>query len=412
MPFPAWTLAPVIMTAVLPVVWPWWVAPERRGFWMRFMATAALIVALVVGQTFLTQGLAAWTQMAVFVAVATSYVYVLMRLDDVDGTSELFRWLILACLITSAAALITLNAALGFIVSVCTMLFLGACMSLKWHQRATLPLVVANVWLLQSVSATPPTLLQALSDGIGLLVMAMFGFILRRTTRLGQDLAQANRQLEQHARQAEELATLRERARLARELHDTLGHALTTITVQLDAAERLLEKNPARAQLLVERSRDLSRSATVELRASLAQLRHEERIPLAEKLRALSTQETAEGSAVHVVVTDLQLAPQQEHALARVAREALHNARRHAHAQQIHVVLETQGGAAVLRVEDDGTGFDPTLVPPGHYGLSGMQERLLLLGGRLDVRSRPGEGTTVTATLPLRASPAPEVHPT
>lgn len=411
MPFLAWTLAPVVMTAILPVVWPWRVAPERQGFWRRFVAIAALIAALVVGQTFLGEGPAAWARMGVFVAVATAYVYVLMRLDDMDGTSELFRWLILACLLTSAAALITLNSALGFTVSVCTMLFLGACMSLKWHQRVTLPLVAANVWLLQSMSATPPTLLQALSDGIGLLVMAMFGFILRRTTRLGQDLGRANRQLEQHAQQAEELATLRERARLARELHDTLGHALTTITVQLDAAERLLEKNPARAQLLVERSRDLSRGATVELRASLAQLRQDERIPLAEELRALSAQGGGEDSAVQVAVADLRLAPQQEHALARVAREALHNAHRHAHARQIQVVLETQGEAAVLRVEDDGTGFDPSSVPPGHYGLSGMQERLLLLGGRLDVRSRLGEGTTVTATLPLRLSSTPEVHP-
>lgn len=409
MAFPLWVLSPVMLTATLPVFRPWRLRPERRAFWTRFLAVAALVVSLVVGQTLLEEGLAAWPRMTVFVALAVSYVSILARLDNMNEQGELYRWFVLACLLSGAAALITLSPALGFIVSVCTMLFLGACMSLRWHQRITLPLVAANVWLLQTVSATPPTLLQALSDGIGLLVMAMFGFILRRTTRLGQDLARANQQLAQHARQAEELATLRERARLARELHDTLGHALTTITVQLEAGERLLEKNPHKARILLEHSRELSRSATLELRASLAELRGSEQMVLREQLESLAAAGEAGGPQVTVELAEVRLAPQQEHALARVAREALHNARRHAHAQRIQVSLEAQSGVAVLRVSDNGIGFDLTRVPSGHYGLSGMQERLLLLGGRLEVHSWPGGGTMVTATLPLGVQSTAEI---
>ncbi|RXJ16483.1 sensor histidine kinase, partial [Deinococcus metallilatus] len=135
MPLPLWTLAPALLTATLPVLRPWRMRPERRAYWARFGAVAALLVALVVGQTLLGEGLAAWPWGVVFVAVACAYVYTLARLDDLDDQAEAFRWFTLACLLTSAAALITLNAALGFIVSVCTMLFLGACMPLRWHLR-------------------------------------------------------------------------------------------------------------------------------------------------------------------------------------------------------------------------------------------------------------------------------------
>jgi signal transduction histidine kinase len=410
---PFWTPLPVVLAAVLAVRWPATVAPQRRTFWRRALLIAALPLALVTGQGLLDSAGASWLHELALLTVAAGYLYALIRLDDVDNTGEVFRWTLLLALLSGAAGVIVLSPALGFTVSVCTLLFLGARMPLLWHFRVTLPLVAGNVWLLQAVSgpgaAGHGSLVQALSDGTGLLMMAVFGFILRRATRLGEQLSAANTQLAQHAAQAGELATLRERARLARELHDTLGHALTTITVQLEASERLLERHPERARTLLAQARDLSRSATQDLRLSLSELRPEHAghsgPDLAAQVQALAGELRAAGLSVQTACDPVALSPQQTHALGRVLREAVQNVRRHAGARHVRLDLRSAPEACTLTVTDDGCGFDPARIPAGHYGLRGMGERLALLGGALHVESFPGGGSAVTARLPLGAGP-------
>ncbi|GAA4000253.1 hypothetical protein GCM10022631_09030 [Deinococcus rubellus] len=407
------------MAACLPALllfwrWPCQLEPFRRTFWQRGALLALIplgIASVQVVQTRADFALAWWPLLTLW-AVAAGYVLTLIRTDDLDAgrlPSKAFEWVLLTSLLLTTAALLLLSPSLQFFVAVTTMLFLGMHQPLSWHQRYTLPIVAVFVWLFSLTPSPSPSLLDALSNAAGLTMTAVFGFLLRRSRQLVEELEAANTQLALHAAQAEELAVLRERSRLARELHDTLGHALTTITVQLEAAELSLERRPDKARTLLTQSRELSRAATSELRLSLSDLRSESASttqPLSVQLNALAQ---PEGSpAVQLDLSEVQLSPQQEHALIRIASEAVQNARRHAHAQQIRVELCQTSHHTQLSVSDDGQGFDAReLAAPGHYGLTGMRERLVLLGGQLEIHSSPGGGTRIVARLP-RSIPSPQ----
>ncbi|WP_407571724.1 sensor histidine kinase [Deinococcus altitudinis] len=430
-----------LLVSCLPVLalswrWRWQPTPERRMFWQRAVLLA--LIPLGIASVQVVQAPAApgpmspgpvWLSLVTLWAVGASYLLTLIRTDDLDaddtgpgdlgahGAGDLdmvspplkaFGRLLLTSLLATTVALLLLSPPLQFFVSVTTMVFLGMHQPLSWHQRYTLPVVAVFVWMFSFASGSPPRVLDALSNATGLIITAAFGLLLRRFRHLVLQMKAANLQLSAQAAQAEELAILRERARLARELHDTLGHALTTITVQLEAAELSLERRPDKVRTLLSQSRELSRAATSELRLSLSDLRSEGTRSIREQLGAL----IGPGGSpdVHLDLTDVQLSPQQEQALVRIAGEAVQNARRHAHARQIRVKLCQTPQDTWLSVRDDGQGFDPGRpIAPGHYGLNGMRERLVLLGGHLEIVSAPGEGTRVVARLPralaLKESP-------
>lgn len=230
--------------------------------------------------------------------------------------------------------------------------------------------------------------------------------------RLYDELSRAHEKLRRYALQAEELAELRERSRLARELHDTLGHALTTLTVQLEAIERAVRSRPAILPPLLEDARGLSRRAMTDLRESLTDLRGApgDR-PLAERLRATAEAAAARGGwKLDLDLNAVELPHEVQHALLRVAREALVNVERHASARHVTLALRPTTRGIELAVTDDGAGFDPGGVDAGHFGLRGMRERAALLDGSLEVRSAPGGGTDLHLTVPhgarLREAPA------
>jgi signal transduction histidine kinase len=239
-----------------------------------------------------------------------------------------------------------------------------------------------------------------------------------------RQLAEAHRQLERSAERDAELAVLSERNRLAREMHDTIGHALVLIAVKLEAAQRLRAVNPERADHEIEVTKGVVRATMSELRASLADLRAPtaEQCALGEML-ARKACESGERAGFSVS-TDLQTNAIEPHqplyeALYRVGAEALTNIEKHAHASNVTLSLVQQAEMLVLRVEDDGVGL-PALVisgsrasgaapgdtptrpssPPGHYGITGMRERVEALGGTLTLRPRPGGGTSVEASIP------------
>jgi len=223
--------------------------------------------------------------------------------------------------------------------------------------------------------------------------------------RLYDELARAHEELRRYALQAEELAEFHERSRLARELHDTLGHALTTLTVQLEAIERAARSRPADLPALLEDARGLSRRAMTDLRESLADLRGApgDR-PLAERLRAAAEAAAARGGwRLDLDLNAVELPHEAQHALLRVAREALANIERHARARHVTLALRPTPQGVELAVTDDGTGFDPTLIAAGHFGLRGIRERAALLDASLDVRSAPGAGTDLHLTVPPAA---------
>jgi signal transduction histidine kinase len=228
------------------------------------------------------------------------------------------------------------------------------------------------------------------------------------------ELRQAHVALAASAEQKQELAVLRERARLARAMHDDLGHALVVMNIKLEAAQLLYARDPARGDAELEATRALIRTAMAELRRTLADLRAPaaEHDDLSSALRRLARELQARtGIAVSCsVATDLPPMPAEaREAIWYVAREALTNAERHADAASLSLALEFQRGGWLLRVADDGAGTTHNdLQRPNHYGVLGMRERMKEVGGRFDIWCGASGGTVVEAHLPQHA--AQEVH--
>jgi signal transduction histidine kinase len=238
---------------------------------------------------------------------------------------------------------------------------------------------------------------------------------------LEQKVVERSNQLrvEMSARRTAEVqfkAVLAERTRLARDLHDTLEQTLTGIALRLETAARLAPRDSVGSASQLQFSRNLLHQSQVELRRSIWDLRSREleRFDLGEALRhsAAHMVEAAGGLLdfrIHGTRTRLpEIA--EENAL-RVGQEALTNIVKHARATTVTIELVYAPEKLVLRVADDGTGFDLSVArsaAQGHFGLIGMQERAKRLGGTLEVASVADQGTTVTLELPLDA--VPEEH--
>lgn len=221
-----------------------------------------------------------------------------------------------------------------------------------------------------------------------------------RAEELAGELAAANEQLREAAVRTEELAMARERNRLAREIHDSLGHYLTTVAVQLEAARALHGTEPARALDAVEKAHGLAREALVEVRRSVGALRAEGPArPLVERLRELAEGEVDVTVDLRVVGTARRLGPEVEHGLFRVAQEGLTNVRKHAAAKAVTVTVDFSAGDRVrLRMADDGRGSGRA-APARGYGLTGLRERVALLGGTLTAENGPAGGFALCAEI-------------
>jgi signal transduction histidine kinase len=191
-----------------------------------------------------------------------------------------------------------------------------------------------------------------------------------------------------------------ERTRLARELHDETGQALASILLGLKTLERDVGEEPLAAiRELVDSALGDVRRLTVELRPPAL-----DDFGLAaalERLAGVVKDRSELDVDVNVSLHDASLPREHETALYRIVQEAVTNIVKHAEARHVSVVVA--GGATSVRavIEDDGKGFRLRDVREGAFGLTGMRERAQLLGGRLDVESAPGSGTTIVAELPL-----------
>ncbi len=247
-------------------------------------------------------------------------------------------------------------------------------------------------------------LVTAISLVGSLAVVAMVGFVVERLAdaqrREHQALEAANRQLMLRAATAEELAESRERNRLARELHDTLAHSLTGLSLQLQALGRVMDDDPAAATAQLKAAQATVREGIGEARRAIQALRA---TPLAdlgltEALRQLcQVQAERLGIEFDCQIDEVGvLEPLVEQAVYRVAEAALANVVQHANASQVTVRLaRRQPGGLTLAVEDDGVGFDPQRTTSDRYGLAGMRERADLIQATLVVRSAPGQGTQI-----------------
>lgn len=226
--------------------------------------------------------------------------------------------------------------------------------------------------------------------------------------RLLAELQTTHQQLQTYAAQVETLAVSEERNRLAREMHDTVGHRLTVAAVQLEAAQKLVRKDADKAETMIATVREQVREALQELRQTVATLRHplEVDLPLSQALRRLIRNfEEASGLVVNVLLPDdlPELPPAQRLAVYRTVQEGLTNVQKHAQATQVWLQLMQQNGALLLRMSDDGVGW-PEKRPSTGFGLRGMAERAAQLGGELHLEPRPGGGAQLRLRLPMAAA--------
>lgn len=229
----------------------------------------------------------------------------------------------------------------------------------------------------------------------------------------GDEIGQLARRLNQMAEQLQnlvhtrsELATLEERNRLARDLHDSVKQQVFATTMQLGAAQAMLDDDPAAAKTHLQEAEQLARQAQQELTGLIQELRPTalEGNGLVDALRGY-TEDWSRRTAIAAKVTvagERPLPLPVEQPLFRVAQEALANVARHSAAQTVTIHLAWQDDVFTMTITDDGNGFDTGATAYG-MGLRSMQERLAQLNGRLTIHSTPGQGTQLTATLPLQS---------
>jgi len=290
-------------------------------------------------------------------------------------------------------------------------------LGLRFH--ASIPIYAGNTLLgvlnvasedWRELQAQELQLLHIISDQIGLAI---------QRARLSAD----------HTHAATRLATIEERNRLARDIHDTLAQGLAAITLQLEAADALAESRPQRAHEAIQRALTLARANLDEARRSVMDLRAAplQEHTLAEALALLATTSNSTNIIVHYTfLPEIHfpvLPARLEAGLYRIAQEALTNVQKHAQAQHVEMTLlfcndeQCKDGEVLqengqkhearlqLTVQDDGRGFDPDEVPHdgSRFGLLGMSERVQLLGGDMYIESTHGSGTCIRISIPFQA---------
>ncbi|MER7203031.1 diguanylate cyclase [Streptomyces sp. CB01635] len=203
-----------------------------------------------------------------------------------------------------------------------------------------------------------------------------------------------------------ELTIAEERSRLAHELHDAVSQKLFSLRLTAQAAAALVDRDPSRAKGELQHVAELAAEAADELRAAVVELRPaalDEDGLIATLRTQIQVLDRAHSAHVTFDCGGIRALPAaQEEAMLRVAQEALHNALRHSGAEHVRVTLDKRGSGAVLRVTDDGSGFEPKAVRHAgrHLGLVSMRDRSSGVGGRLTVESEPGKGTTIEMEVP------------
>lgn len=250
-----------------------------------------------------------------------------------------------------------------------------------------------------------------LSFSTGLIFVVVFSAVLnlyRRQTERAEallaELTAANVALEQARQRERELAMAEERVRLARDIHDGLGHHLTALTVQLQAAARLVTRDPDRAATAIATSREVAQAALDEVRQSVAAMR---RTPLDGRTLPEALADLAGDFGRRAeLVTNVEvrgiphaLSSAAAQTLYRAAQEGLTNAHRHGGASLVTIVLCYDAAVVALTVTDNGAGG--IALPGGGFGLAGLRERAEQLGGRLSSGPAPAGGFALRLELPL-----------
>ncbi|ALC89372.1 hypothetical protein AM500_05925 [Bacillus sp. FJAT-18017] len=225
----------------------------------------------------------------------------------------------------------------------------------------------------------------------------------RRANILLEENRRQNQLLEEYAKQIEKITLLEERNRLARDLHDTVGHTFTSVIMGLDAASYLIETSPVKAKEQVERLGDVMRQSLGEIRNHIHQIAPAgEPEELAAQLKRVTSQfvlhTNIQVDFEHTVKGPATASLNVTLTLTRCLQESLTNAVRHGGATLILVTLNEDPSRVTLTIKDNGTGMDTAGFG---FGLNGMKERIDALNGELKIESGPGTGTKVTCLVPI-----------
>ncbi len=226
-----------------------------------------------------------------------------------------------------------------------------------------------------------------------------------------QELCLANRRLREYALLIENQATLEERNRIAREIHDSVGHSLTAQSIQLENVAMLLDdQDVEQANQHLQKARQLGKEALQNVRQSVATLRNH---PLkGQSLTVVLTkliQEYEKTTGVQInseINLTSPLSTEISTAIYRVIQEALTNISKHSHADKISLFLKERSTGILVVIKDNGQGFHPQENTTG-FGIQGMRERIEVLGGHLDLTSQPGKGCKIQFIVPLPAHDNP-----
>ncbi|MEM8535019.1 MAG: sensor histidine kinase [Chloroflexota bacterium] len=231
----------------------------------------------------------------------------------------------------------------------------------------------------------------------------------RRTETLLEDLetsheqlAESHRELAHYAQQVAEMAMIEERNRLARDIHDSLGHYLTVIGIQLEKALTLHADSPDETLTSVQNAKRMTDQALTDVRQSVSTLRHDQAPfvlrPALEKLIA-NLDYLPFKIQLSIVGDETRFSKQQLMAIYRAIQEGLTNIHKHAQARHVQINLDFAEQEAMLVLKDDGVGIQHQDAPPKGFGLRGVKERLELVNGRLLIQSQPNLGTQLHITI-------------
>ena len=383
-------------------------APRWSASWWLRLGQAALFVGLVAIATAIaaSKGVA-WPA---YVIAALLVAVLVAGLRAVDGMGPLARGTWVGLLFLGAVALMALSPE-----------YLWVAFPLWLLAGAVLPLGVSLLLTAVTLAVIVTVLSMAGSDGVGSVLGPLVGAVvaigLSHGVLLFEHEASEHRRLlgevlraeEETAGAQREAGVLAERARLAHDIHDTLAQGFSSLVLLARAAQR----DPSRAGHLLAQIEATASDNLAESRRVVYALAPDDAAAggLEAPLRRLADETAAAmGADVRVAVDPLlpALSTRTEVALLRAAQGALANVRRHSRAATVAVELTRADDWVVLDVVDDGVGFDPSRLPAttvdGGYGLRGLRERLVALGGCLTVESEPGGGTALSVRLPLEVS--------
>jgi len=234
------------------------------------------------------------------------------------------------------------------------------------------------------------------------------GFFITRLMALihqqQHDLRLKNAKLTQYTHVLEELTVSRERNRMARELHDTLAHSLTALSVQLETVKAYWKVDQKKAQKLLDRSLEITREGTEETRRALKSLRasplEDLGLGLAVRQLVLSAADRAGLKTVVRIPNEINLLTNEEQQVVyRIAQETIENVIKHANASQIDILIDENDGEFKMSISDDGIGYREEKSKNGGFGILGMRERANLVGGELEIQSKKRDGCRVVFRL-------------